>query len=209
VGGDFQNYDWPMWGFSQSRGYYQFSNGATTQTATKDGTGAALASYLLGLPIVKQAQLGVPDMQLTQWHADGFVQDDWRVAQNTTVNVGLRYEYMSALTDIRPDKPGSNLTWRDGVPYIFVAGREGTPKGLFYTPKVRFAPRVGLTHSFQGKVPLRQRGGGRRLRQRRVRGFLRHEYGNQQLSVSQQSGRHFHGGGPAATHGRCSHRPVH
>ena len=39
VGGDVRNYDWPMWGFFQSRGYYQFSNGATTQTATNDGTG--------------------------------------------------------------------------------------------------------------------------------------------------------------------------
>ena len=103
---------------------------------------------------MKQAQLGVPDMQLTQWYADGFVQDDWRVTQNTTVNFGVRYEYMSALTDIRPDKPGSNLTWQDGVPYIFIGGQEGTPKGMLYTPKLKFAPRVGLTHAFQGKFPF-------------------------------------------------------
>jgi hypothetical protein len=143
-----------MWGFFQSRGYYQFSTGFTTQTATNDGTGAALASFLLGLPIVKQAQLGVPDMNLRQWYGDAFVQDNWRVAQNTTFNLGVRYEYMSALTDIRPDKPGSNLTWQDGVPYIFIGGQEGTPKGLFYTPNLKFAPRVGLTHAFQGRFPF-------------------------------------------------------
>jgi outer membrane receptor protein involved in Fe transport len=154
VGGDLRDYDWPMWGFFQSRGYYQFSSGATTQTATNDGTGAAIASFLLGLPIAKQAQLGVPDMNLRQWYGDAFAQDNWRVTQNTTLNLGVRYEYMSALTDIRPDKPGSNLTWQDGVPYIFIGGQEGTPKGLFYTPKLKFAPRVGLTHAFQGKFPF-------------------------------------------------------
>jgi hypothetical protein len=154
IGGDLRNFDWPMWGFFQSRGYYQFSNGATTRTATNDGTGDALATFLLGLPIVKQAQLGVPDMQLTQWYADGFVQDDWRVTRNTTVNLGIRDEYMSALTDIRPDKPGSNLTWQDGVPYIFIGGQEGTPKGMLYTPEVKLAPRVGLTHAFGGKFPF-------------------------------------------------------
>jgi hypothetical protein len=154
IGGDLRNFDWPMWGFFQSRGYYQFTNGATTQTATNDGTGDALASYLLGLPIVKQAQLGVPDMQLTQWYADGLVQDDWRVTRNTTLNVGLSEEYISALTDIRPGKPGSNLTWQNGVHYIFVGGQDGTPKGLFYTPKLKLAPRVGLTHAFQGKFPF-------------------------------------------------------
>ena len=154
VGGDLRDYDWPMWGFFQSRGYYQFTNGFTTQTATNDGTGAALASFLLGLPVVKQTQLGIPDMNLRQWYGDAFVQDNWRVTGNTTFNVGLRYEYMSALTDIRPDRPGSNLIWQDGVPYIFIGGQEGTPKGLFYTPKLKFAPRVGLTHAFQGKFPF-------------------------------------------------------
>ena len=154
LGGDARDFDWPMWGFFQSRGYYQFSNGFTTQTATNDGTGASLASFLLGLPIVKQRQAGIPDMNLRQWYGDAFVQDNWRVTQHTTLNLGLRYQYMSALTDIRANKPGSNLTWENSVPYIFIGGQGGTPKGLFYTPKLDFAPRIGLTHSFEGRFPF-------------------------------------------------------
>ena len=154
MGGDYRNYDWPMWGFFQNRGYYQFTNGFTTETATNDGTGAAMASFLLGLPVVKQRQAGIPEMNLRQWYADGFVQDDWRVTGNTTVNVGVRYEFMSPLTDIQADKHGSNLTWVDGVPYIFIGGQEGTPAGLLYSQRLNFAPRVGLTHAFQGKFPF-------------------------------------------------------
>gem|GEM_PF-3527581 len=53
-GGSFRYFIWPMWGFFQNRGYYQFTNGFTTQTATNDGTGSALASFLLGLPAVRR-----------------------------------------------------------------------------------------------------------------------------------------------------------
>ena len=77
-GGSFRYFIWPMWGFFQNRGYYQFTNGFTTQTATNDGTGSALASFLLGLPAVKQRQAGIPQMQLRQWYADAFVQDSFR-----------------------------------------------------------------------------------------------------------------------------------
>jgi len=55
-GGSYRRYIWPMWGFFQNRGYYQFTNGFTTQTLSNDGTGSGLASFLLGLPVVRQAR---------------------------------------------------------------------------------------------------------------------------------------------------------
>ena len=36
-GGAYQRFIWPMWGFFQNRGYYQFTNGFTTQYALNDG----------------------------------------------------------------------------------------------------------------------------------------------------------------------------
>ena len=66
-GGSYRWYIWPMWALVQSRGYYSFTSGFTTQTATNDGTGAALASFLLGLPASRQVQNGVPTMDLRQW----------------------------------------------------------------------------------------------------------------------------------------------
>src|SRR6266568_3849009 len=70
-GGSFRRYIWPMWGFFQNRGYYQFTSGYTTRAGTNDGTGSALASFLLGLPAVKQRQAGIPQMQLRAWSTDG------------------------------------------------------------------------------------------------------------------------------------------
>ena len=99
-GGSYRWFIWPMWALVQSRGYYPFTSGFTTQTATNDGTGAALASFLLGLPASRQVQAGVPTMDLRQWQASAFVQDTWRVSRRTTIDVGLRYEFMAPLADV-------------------------------------------------------------------------------------------------------------
>jgi hypothetical protein len=145
VGASYRNFIWPMWGFFQNRGYYQFTNGFTTQTATNDGTGSALASFLLGLPAVKQRQAGIPQMQLRQWYADAFIQDTFQLGKNTTIQAGLRYEFMSPLVDIR--YPNTNLTFQNGVPQVFIGGQQGFPEGLNNTNKLNFAPRVGISHN--------------------------------------------------------------
>jgi hypothetical protein len=144
-GGSYRRYIWPMWGFFQNRGYYQFTNGFTTRTATNDGTGSALASFLLGLPAVKQRQAGIPQMQLRQWYADAFVQDSFKLSRNTSIEMGLRYEYMSPLIDIR--YPNSNLIFQNGKPFAFVGGQLGFPEGLKYPNKLNFAPRLGISQS--------------------------------------------------------------
>ena len=144
LGASYRHFIWPMWGFFQNRGFYQFTNGFTTQTATNDGTGSALASFLLGLPAVKQRQAGIPQMQLRQWYADAFVHDSFQLTRNTTIQIGLRYEYMSPLVDIR--YTNTNLTFENGVPFVFIGGQQGFPEGLNYSNKLKFAPRAGISH---------------------------------------------------------------
>jgi len=141
-GGGYQRYIWPMWAFVQSRGYYQYTNGYTTQYALNDGsTGSSLASFLLGLPAARQAQTaGIPHMQLRQWNINGYAQDAWRLTPTTTLNYGLRYEYMSPLVDI--DYTNSNLAIAaNGTPQVFIGGQNGYPSGLMYPNRLRFAHR--------------------------------------------------------------------
>ena len=152
-GAGYSKFIWPMWGFFQNRGYYQFTSGYTTDNGTNDGTGSALASMLLGLPAVKQRQAGIPQMQLRQWYTHGFVQDTFRVTRNTTIEMGLRYEYMNPLVDI--SYTNTNLVFTNGLssaPQIFVGGQNGYPQGLRYPNTHNLAPRFGisqsLTHGF-------------------------------------------------------------
>jgi hypothetical protein len=148
-GGSYRRFIWPMWAYVLSRGYYQFTNGYTTQTATGDGSGSALASFELGLPAIRQRQVGSPRMNLRQWYGDAFVQDTWRLTSTTTLNLGVRYEYMSPLTDVSNDWAGLFVSPTALTAYI--GGQLGTPKGLLYSNKLNFAPRLGISRQISSK----------------------------------------------------------
>lgn len=147
-GGDGRRYIWPMWGFFQNRGYYQYTNGYTTEFGFNDGSGSGLASFLLSLPTVKQRQAGVPQMNLRNWGYDGFAEDSWQITPTTTINYGVRYEYTSPLYDLR--ETNSNLVFNAGVPSVFIGGQNGYPTGLLYSNKHNVAPRFGIARNVPG-----------------------------------------------------------
>jgi hypothetical protein len=148
-GGDFHWYTWPMWGFFQNRGYYQYTTGYTTEFGFNDASGSGFASMLLSLPAVKQRQAGIPQMNLRNWGSDVFIEDSWQVAPTTTLNLGVRYEYSNPLYD--KDNTNTNLVFQGGVPSVFVGGRQGYPRGLMYANRHNFAPRIGIAKSFPNR----------------------------------------------------------
>jgi len=110
-------------------------------------TGNGFASFLLGE--VNAANIIRPDpirSRATYW--GGYVQDDWRVSDGLTVNLGLRWETtLARITDedrmnafdTAAINPVSNTP---GV--ITFAGRNGVPRRAYDTDWNNFGPRVGL-----------------------------------------------------------------
>lgn len=146
-GASYSKFIWPMWGFFQNRGYYQFTNGFTSDVNHTGGSG--LATFLLGLPAVKQRQAGIPQMQLRQWYAAGFAQDSFRVTRTTTIEMGVRYEFMKPLVDI--SYTNTNLTFPNGMnsaPEVFIGGQNGFPEGLKNPNTHNIAPRFGISQAF-------------------------------------------------------------
>jgi hypothetical protein len=148
-GGEFHRYIWPMWGFFQNRGFYQYTTGYTTEFGFNDGSGSGLASLLLSLPAVKQRQAGIPQMDLRAWGTAAFAEDSWQVTPTTTLNIGLRYEYTSPLYDNQ--NTNTNLIFNNGVPSVFIGGQLGYPRGLMYANKHNFAPRLGIAKNLPNK----------------------------------------------------------
>src|SRR5258707_29241 len=148
-GGDFHWYTWPMSGFFQNRGFYQYTNGYTTESGFNDGSGSGFASLLLSLPAVKQRQAGVPQMNLRNWGGDAFVEDSWKAKPTTTLNLGVRYEYSNPLYD--KNNTNTNLIFQNGVPSVFVGGQNGYPRGLMYANQHNFAPRLGIAKNLPNR----------------------------------------------------------
>ncbi|HEY3704892.1 MAG TPA: hypothetical protein VGL22_07490 [Terracidiphilus sp.] len=70
----------------------------------------------------------VPQMDLRQWNADRYAQDNRRVTANTTLDYGVRYEYMASLVDI--EYTNSNLDLSSSAPRSSSAVRTATRRAF-------------------------------------------------------------------------------
>jgi hypothetical protein len=81
----------------QIRGIYNFSG---------EYSGNSFADFLLGLPVAASRELLQPGENIFESleranHFAFFVQDDWRVTSNLTVNLGFRYEHNTPYVEVR------------------------------------------------------------------------------------------------------------
>lgn len=122
------------------RGDFRF-RGRNTNTGTGSSSGfRSFADFLYGLPDSTQRQIGAEPADLTGTQYAFFIQDDWRVTNWLTLNLGLRYELQTPLTE---------ATGRLGnfVPEfgeVVLSGDPRLPKGMIETDKNNFGPRVGF-----------------------------------------------------------------
>ncbi len=83
-----------------SAGTFSFGNSWMTAGtgATAPPFGASMASFLLGLPTGGQFDINTPTTY-TNFYEAYFLQEDWRARPNLMVNLGLRLEHETALTE--------------------------------------------------------------------------------------------------------------
>ena len=127
--------------FQQNR-YYAGNNGALGffDYSTGKYTGSGFADFLLNQ--LSEKGRGSVAGKWGHRHSRGgiFFQDDWKVKQNLTVNLGIRWEYTQPVYEVADRQ--SNFDLATGKQLF--AGKDGNSRSLFNAYHKQFMPRVGF-----------------------------------------------------------------
>ncbi len=151
-----------------------FSRGQLLFASFKDfltGGSLSFATLTNGLSLIGS---GTFDRSFRVSDASGFVQDDWKISQRLTVNLGLRYDFYGLPVDVdgrlvnlipsqlrigttaSPALPPNGLVQAQGGR---IAGIPTVEKTLVPVDKNNFAPRFGFAYLLDEKLKLVMRGG--------------------------------------------------
>ena len=160
---NFAQYGFPSGQFNFNAGWTQREINTTSSTA-----GAGLASFLLGLPggggMTHEASAASSSTYLA-----GFIQDDWKVTRNLTLNIGFRYDVdiprterynqyaffdINAVSPLQGVIPASACTYcgnmRGAMNFVTADKRHQAP-----ADKNNFGPRFGFAYNFTSQMVLR------------------------------------------------------
>jgi len=142
-GADFRRQQFNSFSQQDPRGTFQFTGLAA---------GSDFAGFLLGVPDGSSIAFGNADKYFRSNNYDAFIQDDWRMRSSITLNVGLRWEYNSPISELY-----GRLVNLDVVPGFTgvapVLGMSPTgpltqqsyPASLVHPDRNNIAPRIALS----------------------------------------------------------------
>ncbi|MCI0388299.1 MAG: TonB-dependent receptor [Acidobacteria bacterium] len=147
LGGQLQRY--------QQNRFYPGNNGLLGGF-TYDGkyTGVAFADFLLDLMANKSIGSNSGTWGHRQNRIGVFFQDDFKVRNNLTLNLGMRWEYTSPVVEVKDRQ--SNFDIRTGKQLF--AARDGNGRALYDPYYKGFEPRIGFAWTpskFDGKFVVR------------------------------------------------------
>ena len=143
--------------FSFNQAFTQGPNPAVASPTS----GVGFASLLLGVAGGSYSRAAALAMQHVYWGS--FVQDDWKLTDKLTLNLGWRYEYESPRTErfnqltnfdpqLTPPLQAPGLNLKGALAFVGVNGR---PRGQWNPDRNNLAPRVGLAYQLTPKTVVR------------------------------------------------------
>src|SRR5687767_1033182 len=161
-------------------GVFNYTGVMSQRPVTSAGTGVAFADFMLGYPasVTRSNPATWWGGSGTYWH--GFIQDDFRLTNSLTVNLGLRYEYTPWLTAYRNqgavfdptrDKPIivssetdqidlaaqalADVGYRLFGDLIQTSSQAGVPLQLTKNDTNQWAPRLGFAYRLGDRTVVR------------------------------------------------------
>jgi hypothetical protein len=137
-------------------GQFSFDGSFTKDPNNTANTGFGFADFLLGYPVFGQAQVGYSGGYMFRNNVRWWLNDEWRITPNLTLNLGVRYEFdgpfsekHDKLSNFDPSTGQLVLAGQNGVSHT--AGVKGDLNNL--------APRFGFAYSLPGHRETVLRGG--------------------------------------------------
>lgn len=137
---------------SAPSGALSFTGTYTNDPASTAGTGAGFADFLLGLPVSSAKSSfpqGTPYLRYSEYGA--FVQDEWRVTSRLAINLGLRYDLFTPVSE-QHDRLSDFFL---GSEALVLAGQNGISPSVLSIQKHDFSPRIGLAYRIGEKTVIR------------------------------------------------------
>jgi trimeric autotransporter adhesin len=147
-------------------GNYSFNGIFTRQYPTKtNGTGADFADLALGAPSSGSLNTTTKLFDFVRYYS-GYIQDDFRVNNKLTLNLGLRYEYETGIMEqnnalvvgfdpTAMNPIASTVTGITPLGALQYAGVNGNPTSCCDVPGTKFGPRLGVAYQLNDKTTLR------------------------------------------------------
>jgi len=149
-GGEFSHIEADSLVYVSGRGRIAFSGGNQF-----NGTSTGLEDFFAGLPTKAQVLTGNPNIKTTWMNYAAYVQDDWRLKQGLTINLGLRYSYVSPIKEV------NNLlgSFDPNSTFGMVQQGQNGLNTLWKPDRKDFSPRFGFAWDVTGKGTTVVRGG--------------------------------------------------
>jgi hypothetical protein len=152
AGGDLRWQQYNLLQQQNPRGSFSFTGAATSGSGTSTTSGSDLADFLLGFPDTSALAYGNADKYLRQKVYDLYVNDDWRVRPELTINAGLRWEYGAPMTEEKGRLVNLDLTpdFKSAAPVLGNSPKgpltgDRYPSSLIRGDLRGIEPRVGLS----------------------------------------------------------------
>lgn len=126
---------------TQPRGLFTFDRNYTSNAGAAN-TGQPWASFLLGFPNRVQRDFVDTYPEVLINFVGFFMQDDFRVTRNLTVNLGLRWDLLT--TPVEKNNRQTNFSVQDGLIHLASDDDRGPLTTNFYGG---WAPRLGVAYS--------------------------------------------------------------